>query len=89
MEVLITVAIRAGAEQWRSELFRPMCSAKGVRMWESMLCARYLLSDGCVEWINLDAIRKMAIIRMNGKHGKPGGVVAKQVVPGQSACPAK
>jgi hypothetical protein len=41
-------------------------------MWESMLCARYLLSDGCVDWINLDAIRKMAIIRMDGKSGKPG-----------------
>jgi hypothetical protein len=39
---------------------------------ESTLCASYLLSDGCGEWINLDAIRKMAIIRMDGKIGNPG-----------------
>jgi hypothetical protein len=50
----------------------PMSSAKRGFVWEFLLCARYLLSDGCGEWINLDAIHKMAIIRMDGKFGKPG-----------------
>jgi hypothetical protein len=53
-----------------------------------MLCARYLLSDGCGEWINLDAIHKMAIIRMDGKFGKPGEGLTDGSSQGDSACPA-
>jgi len=48
-----------------------------------MLCASYLLSGGCGDWINLDAIRKMAIIRMDGKIGKPGGVVSSELSQGK------
>jgi hypothetical protein len=53
-------------------LEHPICYGKRDEVWEFVLCAKYLLSDGCVDWINLDAIRKMAIIRMDGKFGKPG-----------------
>ena len=42
-----------------------------------MLCTKYLVSDGCGEWINLDAIRKIDIIRMDGSFGKQGYVLAK------------
>jgi hypothetical protein len=55
--------------------------------WEFTLCASYLLSDGCGKWTNLDAIRKMAIIRMDGKFGKPGcGALPNRWSQGDFAC---